>query len=136
MHFFSPVEKMPLVEVIVTPQTDPVVTKTVVELGRTMGKHVIVVNDCAGFYTTRVLAPYMIEALFLLSEGYRIPDIDAAAQQLGFAVGPITLMDEVGIDVGAKVTSIMKEYYSDHMDFPELEATQAFIDEGRLGKNL
>ncbi|MEC8379165.1 MAG: 3-hydroxyacyl-CoA dehydrogenase NAD-binding domain-containing protein [Myxococcota bacterium] len=134
MHFFSPVEKMPLVEVIVTAETDPVVTKTVVGLGRTMGKHVIVVNDCAGFYTTRVLAPYMIEALFLLSEGYQIPDIDAAAQQLGFAVGPFTLMDEVGIDVGAKVTSIMKEYYSDHMDFPDLEATQKFIDEGRLGK--
>ena len=88
MHFFSPVEKMPLVEVIVTPQTDPVVTKTVVELGRTMEKHVIVVNDCAGFYTTRVLAPYMIEALFLLSEGYRIRTLMRLHSSWGLRLAP------------------------------------------------
>jgi 3-hydroxyacyl-CoA dehydrogenase / enoyl-CoA hydratase / 3-hydroxybutyryl-CoA epimerase len=136
MHFFSPVEKMPLVEVIVTPQTSPIVTKTVVQLSRKMGKHVIVVNDCAGFYTTRILAPYMVEALFMLIEGHSILDIDLAAQRLGFAVGPITLMDEVGIDIGAKVTSVMKKYYSEHMEFPDSSATDAFIKEGRLGKKV
>ena len=65
MHFFSPVEKMPLVEIIVTKHTDPKVTKTISKLARTMGKHVIVVNDCAGFYTTRALAPLSDGSHFL-----------------------------------------------------------------------
>lgn len=133
MHFFSPVEKMPLVEIIVTDQTDPVVTKTTAALARKMGKHVIVVKDCAGFYTTRVLAPYMIEATFLAIEGNPIEAIDKAARDLGFPVGPITLMDEVGIDVGQKVLATMKEHYSAHMEFPP-DAIEGFITEGRLGR--
>ena len=56
-----------------------------------MGKHVIVVNDCAGFYTTRILAPYLVEATSMLLEGYSIQDIDRAAEEVGFPVGPITL---------------------------------------------
>ena len=102
MHFFSPVEKMPLVELIVTEHTSPEVTKTVSKLARKMGKHVIIVNDCAGFYTTRALAPYLTEAMFMLLEGFDALDIDQAAMEAGFPVGPITLLDEVGIDVGAK----------------------------------
>ncbi len=133
MHFFSPVEKMPLVEIIVTDKTDPVVTKTISQLARTMGKHVIVVQDCAGFYTTRVLAPYMIEAVFMLIEGYAVEDIDEAATRIGFPVGPITLMDEVGIDVGQKVLATMQEHYSGHMDFPP-DNINKFLDEGRLGR--
>src|SRR6266480_7867207 len=62
MHFFSPVQKMPLLEVIVTPQTDAWATATAVQFGRRMGKHVIVVRDGPGFYTSRALAPYMNEA--------------------------------------------------------------------------
>ena len=84
MHFFSPVEKMPLVEIIVTDQTDPVVTATTVAVARKMGKHVIVVGDCPGFYTTRALAPYMIESMFLALKGFALPDIDAAAMSVGF----------------------------------------------------
>jgi 3-hydroxyacyl-CoA dehydrogenase/enoyl-CoA hydratase/3-hydroxybutyryl-CoA epimerase len=134
MHFFSPVEKMPLVEVIVTDRTDPVVTKTTVAVARRMGKHVIVVGDCAGFYTTRVLAPYMVEATMMLLEGYNPLDIDKAAQSVGFPVGPITLMDEVGIDVGAKVTETMQAHYGDRMEFPDSAMTSRFVDEGRIGK--
>ena len=134
MHFFSPVEKMPLVEVIVTEHTAPWVTKTISKLARTMGKHVIVVNDCAGFYTTRILAPYLVEATSMLLEGYSIQDIDRAAEEVGFPVGPITLMDEVGIDVGAKVTAIMKEHYGDRMWFPDDQMVQKFIAEKRLGR--
>ena len=133
MHFFSPVEKMPLVEIIVHDKTDPVVARTTAALARKMGKHVIVVNDCAGFYTTRVLAPYMIEATFLAIEGNPIEAIDEAAIRLGFPVGPIALMDEVGIDVGQKVLATMKEYYSAHMEFPP-DAIGDFIAEGRLGR--
>ncbi len=133
MHFFSPVEKMPLVEVIVTDQTAPWVTATTVAVARKMGKHVIVVGDCAGFYTTRVLTPYMSEAIFLLLEGYAIEDIDEAAIRIGFPVGPVTLMDEVGIDVGAKVMEVMEKYYGGRMEFPD-GTTKPFIEEGRLGR--
>jgi 3-hydroxyacyl-CoA dehydrogenase / enoyl-CoA hydratase / 3-hydroxybutyryl-CoA epimerase len=133
MHFFSPVEKMPLVEVIVTAKTDPVVTATTVALARTMGKHVIVVRDCPGFYTTRVLAPYMIEATFAAIEGNPVDAIDEAAIRVGFPVGPITLMDEVGIDVGQKVLETMKHAYSGHMDFPPNDIDR-FVTDGRLGR--
>ena len=134
MHFFSPVEKMPLVEVIVTEKTDPVVTKTTVAVARKMGKHVIVVGDCAGFYTTRVLAPYMVEATMMMLEGMNPLDIDEAAMSAGFPVGPITLMDEVGIDVGAKVTETMELHYGDRMEFPDSAMTKKFVEEGRIGK--
>lgn len=133
MHFFSPVEKMPLVEIIVTPQTAPEVTAATVAVARKMGKHVIVVNDCAGFYTTRALVPYMTEAIFLAVDGYALEDIDEAAMSHGFPVGPITLMDEVGIDVGVKVMKVMKDHYGDRMQFPP-DVSQVMIDEGRLGR--
>ena len=133
MHFFSPVEKMPLVEIIVTPQTAPEVTAATVAVARKMGKHVIVVNDCAGFYTTRALVPYMTEAIFLAVEGYALDEIDDAAMAHGFPVGPITLMDEVGIDVGVKVMKVMKEHYSERMQFPP-DVSAKLIDEGRLGR--
>ncbi|MSP92086.1 MAG: fatty acid oxidation complex subunit alpha FadJ [Myxococcales bacterium] len=133
MHFFSPVEKMPLVEIIVTPQTAPEVIATTVAVARKMGKHVIVVNDCAGFYTTRALVPYMTEATFLLWEGYAVEDIDAAAARIGFPVGPITLMDEVGIDVGLKVMKVMKHYYGERLEFPP-DVSAKFVEEGRLGR--
>ena len=134
MHFFSPVEKMPLVEVVVTDKTDPVVTKTVAQVGRAMGKHVIVVGDCAGFYTTRVLAPYLVEATFMALEGMSPLEIDDAAMSVGFPVGPVTLMDEVGIDVGAKVLHTMKEHYGKRLEFPDSSMNDKFIEEGRIGK--
>ena len=134
MHFFSPVEKMPLVEIITHKGTDPKVTKTISQLARTMGKHVIVVNDCAGFYVNRALVPYLCEATFLIFDGYDILDIDLAAEEAGFPVGPITLMDEVGLDVGFKTLKTMKEYYSDRMQFPDFSLMEAFLKEGRLGK--
>ncbi len=133
MHFFSPVEKMPLVEVIVTDKTAPEVTKTTVDVARKMGKHVIVVKDCAGFYTTRALVPYMAEAIFLALDGYQLADIDEAATKVGFPVGPITLTDEVGIDVGVKVLKSMKHYYGDRMQLPP-DVSSALLEEGRLGR--
>jgi 3-hydroxyacyl-CoA dehydrogenase/enoyl-CoA hydratase/3-hydroxybutyryl-CoA epimerase len=136
MHFFSPVEKMPLVEIIATKYTDPQVTKTIAQLARKMGKHVIVVNDCAGFYTTRALCPYITEAIFMLLEGYDALDIDLAAMEGGFPVGPITLLDEVGIDVGIKIIQVMKKYYGDRMQFPDMSTMDNFISEKRFGKKV
>ena len=108
MHYFSPVEKMPLLEVVVAPTTADEVTVTCVELGRRQGKTVIVVNDGPGFYTSRILVPYMNEVGHLLTDGVRIEDIDQAMTRWGFPVGPVTLADEVGIDVGAKIGVIME----------------------------
>ncbi len=103
MHYFSPVPKMPLLELVVAPQTADWATATARALGAAQGKTVIVVKDGPGFYTTRILAPFMNEAIKLLEEGAAIRHVDTALKDFGFPVGPVTLMDEVGIDVGAHV---------------------------------
>ena len=132
MHYFSPVNKMPLLEVIVTPRTADDVTATAVALGKKQGKTVIVVNDGPGFYTSRVLAPYMNEAVMLLLEGASVEDIDGALTGFGFPVGPMTLLDEVGIDVGAKVAKVLHGAFGERMSVPE--AMGKVIDSGRLGR--
>lgn len=132
MHYFSPVHKMPLLEVIVTEQTAPWVVATAVELGKRQGKTVIVVRDGAGFYTSRILGPYLSEASFLLAEGVPIERIDEALVQWGFPVGPITLLDEVGIDVGAKVGHILHEAFGERMAQPP--GIDALLKDQRFGK--
>jgi 3-hydroxyacyl-CoA dehydrogenase/enoyl-CoA hydratase/3-hydroxybutyryl-CoA epimerase len=132
MHYFSPVQKMPLLEVIVTDRTSPEATATAVALGKKQGKTVIVVRDGPGFYTSRILAPYMNEAAYLLVEGASVEDLDRALVEFGFPVGPITLLDEVGIDVGAKVAKILHGAFGDRMAPPE--ALQKVVDAGRLGR--
>jgi 3-hydroxyacyl-CoA dehydrogenase / enoyl-CoA hydratase / 3-hydroxybutyryl-CoA epimerase len=132
MHYFSPVNKMPLLEVIVTPKTADDVTATCVEIGKKQGKTVIVVNDGVGFYTSRILAPYMNEAAHLLAEGADIAELDKALVDFGFPVGPITLLDEVGIDVAAKVGKIMHQAFGDRLVAPD--TTDALVKDGRLGR--
>jgi 3-hydroxyacyl-CoA dehydrogenase/enoyl-CoA hydratase/3-hydroxybutyryl-CoA epimerase len=107
MHYFSPAHKMPLLEVIRTARTAPEVVATAVAVGKKQGKTVIVVNDGPGFYTTRILVPYMNEASWLLTEGVAIEVIDSALTAWGWPVGPITLLDEVGIDVAVHVGPVM-----------------------------
>ncbi|MCA8925085.1 MAG: fatty acid oxidation complex subunit alpha FadJ [Planctomycetes bacterium] len=132
MHYFSPVEKMPLLEIIVTEHTAPWVTATCVELGKRQGKTVIVVRDGPGFYTTRILAPYMNEAARLVGEGVRIEAVDEALVGFGFPVGPVTLMDEVGIDVGGKVCKIMEHAFGARMTPPE--GLEKLLADDRLGR--
>jgi 3-hydroxyacyl-CoA dehydrogenase/enoyl-CoA hydratase/3-hydroxybutyryl-CoA epimerase len=132
MHFFSPVHKMPLLEVIVTPMTAPEATVTAVAYGKRLGKTVIVVNDGPGFYTTRTLSAYMNEAGRLLDEGASIEAIDKALVDFGFPVGPITLLDEVGIDVGGKVGLVLSEAFGPRM--APSDAMRKVVTAGRTGR--
>jgi 3-hydroxyacyl-CoA dehydrogenase/enoyl-CoA hydratase/3-hydroxybutyryl-CoA epimerase len=132
MHYFSPVPKMPLLEVIPTARTAPEVLATAVALGKKQGKTVIVVGDAPGFWVNRVLGPYMNEAAWLLAEGVDIAELDRAMVQFGFPVGPIALLDEVGIDVGAKVAKVLHEGFGERMKPPA--ALEAVLASGRLGR--
>jgi 3-hydroxyacyl-CoA dehydrogenase/enoyl-CoA hydratase/3-hydroxybutyryl-CoA epimerase len=132
MHFFSPVPKMPLLEVIVTPRTSPTATVTAVAYGKRLGKTVIVVNDGPGFYTTRTLAAYMNEAGFLLDEGVSIEALDRALVDFGFPVGPVTLLDEVGLDVAGKVASVLGEAFGARL--PRARSLQRVLEAGRTGR--
>ncbi|MDX2052288.1 MAG: fatty acid oxidation complex subunit alpha FadJ [Polyangiaceae bacterium] len=132
MHYFSPVHKMPLLEIIVTEKTAPWATATAVQIGKKQGKTVIVVNDGPGFYTTRILGPYMNEAAHLLGEGLSIDAIDDALVEWGFPVGPITLIDEVGIDVAEKVGKVLHHAFGERMAAPK--TVGRLVAEGRLGR--
>jgi 3-hydroxyacyl-CoA dehydrogenase/enoyl-CoA hydratase/3-hydroxybutyryl-CoA epimerase len=111
MHYFSPVSKMPLLEIVTTEKTEDLALATALEVGLKQGKTVIVVNDAPGFYTTRVLSFMSFEAFQLIKEGADAKAIDQAMVDFGFPVGPITLADEVGLDVGAEITSFFKEAF-------------------------
>jgi len=128
------VEKLPLLEVIPHAGTDPSVIATCVELGKKQGKTVIVVRDGPGFYTSRILAPYLNEAAHLLVEGAEIDAVDRALRAYGFPVGPFQLLDEVGFDIGEKVSHVLHEAFGERMTPPETMA--ALIKQGRLGKKV
>lgn len=132
MHFFSPVHKMPLLEVIVTPGTEPDATVTAVAYGKRLGKTVIVVNDAPGFYTTRTLSAYMNEAGHLMDEGADILGVDTALTDFGFPVGPLTLLDEVGIDVGGKVGQVLGEAFGARM--APSQSLRNMAESGRTGR--
>ncbi|MBI2389912.1 MAG: fatty acid oxidation complex subunit alpha FadJ [Deltaproteobacteria bacterium] len=132
MHYFSPVEKMPLLEVIRHKGSSDDAVATAVALGKKQGKTVIVVNDGPGFYTTRILAPYMNEAAHLLSEGVPVEVIDDALVDWGFPVGPMTLLDEVGMDVGAHVAKVLFEAFGERMTPPA--GTDKLVADGRKGR--
>jgi 3-hydroxyacyl-CoA dehydrogenase/enoyl-CoA hydratase/3-hydroxybutyryl-CoA epimerase len=132
MHFFSPVHKMPLLEVIVTPETDGDTVATAVAYGKQLGKTVIVVNDGAGFYVNRILAPYLNEAGRLIDDGAHVEDVDRALTAFGFPVGPITLLDEVGLDIAGKSGPILAAAFGPRMQ-PSATLT-AVLASGRLGR--
>jgi 3-hydroxyacyl-CoA dehydrogenase / enoyl-CoA hydratase / 3-hydroxybutyryl-CoA epimerase len=132
MHFFSPVARMPLLEVIPSERTAPVVVSTAVAFGRRMGKTAIVVKDSPGFWINRILTPYLNEAGHLLVEGAGIEETDRLMTDFGFPVGPITLLDEVGLDVGEKVVGVMHESFGER--FAPVPAFAGMVKSGRLGR--
>lgn len=133
MHFFNPVDKMPLVEVIRGEKTSDVAVATIYDLVKKMGKLPIVTKDGPGFVVNRLLVPYMIEAAWLLQDGMAIEKVDALyKKQFGMPMGPFALMDEVGLDVGIKVSKIFHETLGDRIMIPEV--MNKLKESGRLGK--
>lgn len=132
LHYFSPVEKMPLAEIIPHAGTDSVTLATTLQLARRQGKTAIVVSDKAGFYVNRILAPYITEALRCLIEGEPVEKIDNALTNFGFPLGPVALLDEVGIDVGTKIMPVLEAEFGDRFALPA--QLQAIFQDNRLGK--
>ncbi|MCY1698167.1 fatty acid oxidation complex subunit alpha FadJ [Lelliottia sp. SL45] len=133
LHFFSPVEKMPLVEVIPHASTNAQTVATVVKLAKRQGKTPIVVADKAGFYVNRILAPYINEAMRLLTEGEKIEHIDNALVKFGFPVGPIQLLDEVGIDTGTKIIPVLEAAYGERFS-PPANIVSTILNDDRKGR--
>ncbi len=132
LHYFSPVDKMPLAEIIAHEKTSDQTISTTVALAKKQGKTPIVVKDRAGFYVNRILAPYMNEAAVLLLGGEPVEKLDKALVKFGFPVGPMQLLDEVGIDIGAKIGPILEAELGARFAPPA--AFNKLIDDGRLGK--
>lgn len=138
LHYFSPVEKMPLVEVIPHQGTEngsatsEQTIATVVSLAKKQGKTPIVVADKAGFYVNRILAPYMNEAAAVLLSGEPIEHIDRSLLDFGFPVGPITLLDEVGVDIGAKISPILLAELGERFKAPDV--FELLLSDDRKGR--
>ncbi len=132
MHFFSPVDRMALVEVIRGDQTSDETVATIVTLAKRIGKTPIVIKDCPGFLVNRLLMPYMAEAVLMLTEGASMDMIDKAATRFGMPVGPIALQDMVGIDVSCFAGDVLVNAYSDRA-VPSL-ILRELVKCGRLGK--
>jgi len=132
LHYFSPVDKMPLAEIIPHDGTSDQTISSTVAFAKKQGKTPIVVKDKAGFYVNRILAPYLNEAATILLAGESIEKIDQALVNFGFPVGAMQLLDEVGIDVGAKIGPILQAELGERFTPPA--AFSKLIDDGRLGK--
>lgn len=115
IHFFNPVNRMPLVEIIPGQKTSPEVIATSVALAKKLGKTPVVVQSCAGFLVNRILMPYLNEAALLLQEGARIDKVDKILLDFGMPMGPFTLVDEIGLDVAYKVAHILESAYGERM---------------------
>lgn len=131
MHFFNPVPAMPLVEVIRADQTSAETVLHTVALGKQLGKTVIVVKDRPGFLVNRILMPFLNECSHLRAEGYSIEQIDEAAIKFGMPMGPFRLLDEVGLDTGAKVADVIAAGFPYMKVLPTIHE---MVEKGYLGK--
>src|SRR5262249_24119684 len=132
VHFFNPVHRMPLVEIVRGERTSDVALVTAVALARRLGKTPVVVKDSPGFVVNRVLMPYLREAMHLLEEGHELESIDRSMRRFGMPMGPFEVVDEVGLDVALKVAGVLSAAFPDRMaPSPLLEK---LIAAGRLGR--
>lgn len=131
-HFFNPVHKMPLLEVVRGARTSDATLVTAVALARRLGKTPVVVADSPGFVVNRILMPYLREAMHLLEEGHDLATIDAAMRRFGMPMGPFEVVDEVGIDVAMKVASVLGGAFPERMQPAPLLAK--LVGAGRFGR--
>lgn len=132
LHFFNPVHRMPLVEVIAGARTSPETVATAHALAIELGKTPVVVRDSPGFLVNRVLMPYMNEALRLLAEGLSIEAVDASMTAFGMPVGPLALLDQVGLDTARHVAGVLQGAFGRRMGGGE-SVLEAMVADGRLG---
>ena len=132
LHFFNPVHRMPLVEVIRGAHTSDQTVASLVAFAKKLGKTPIVVKDAPGFLVNRILAVYLAEASRILLEGASIEQVDDALLQFGMPMGPFNLMDEIGLDVGAKVSQVLIEAFGERMGVAG--GLDQMVSDGRLGK--
>ena len=119
LHFFNPVHQMQLVEVVTTPQTSPEVLQRTVSFARKIGKLPVIVKDSPGFLVNRILMPYLIEAASLFEAGARLEDIDEVMLEFGMPMGPLRLVDEVGLDVALHVATTLADSFNRRMRIPD-----------------
>jgi len=134
MHFFNPVNMMPLVEIIRGAKTSPEAVATVVSYAKKMGKTPIVVNDCPGFLVNRVLFPYFAGFAGLVRHGADFQTVDKVMEKFGFPMGPAYLLDVVGIDTGHHANEVMAEGFPDRMKADFKSAMDVMYEENRLGQ--
>lgn len=137
MHFFSPVERMPLVELIAHARTSSATTSRAAALGRRMGKVPIIVASRPGFFTSRVYARWLIEGVRLLRSGMGVAEIDRAAKDAGFPVGPLQAHDEATLELvlDASIRQVAERIMTDRLDVAQVSATlQALVDAGVRGR--
>lgn len=134
MHFFNPVHKMSLVEVIRGEKSSEVAIASTVNYALAMGKKPIVVNDCAGFYVNRVLFPYVFAFDLLLQDGVDFQRIDKVMEQFGWPMGPAYLVDVVGLDTACHGGSVMANAFPERMKFDQKSPIKALFEANRLGQ--
>ncbi|MCV6621467.1 fatty acid oxidation complex subunit alpha FadB [uncultured Pseudoteredinibacter sp.] len=134
MHFFNPVHKMPLVEVIRGEKTNDEAVARTVAYALAMGKKPVVVNDCPGFLVNRILSPYMGAFMGLVKEGADFVQIDKVMEKFGWPMGPAYLCDVVGIDTGVKAGAVMREGFPTRMSADYKSASEVLFEAGRYGQ--
>jgi 3-hydroxyacyl-CoA dehydrogenase/enoyl-CoA hydratase/3-hydroxybutyryl-CoA epimerase len=131
MHFFNPVHRMPLVEVIRGEKSSDETIATIFALAKKLGKTPVVVRDMPGFLVNRILAPYLSEAVRLVRERCRIEDVDGTMRDFGMPVGPLALLDDVGLDVAVKAGEVLQAAFRERI---KSGGDEALVAAGRLGR--
>ncbi len=134
MHFFNPVHRMPLVEIIRGEKTSEETIAQAVNYANQMGKTPIVVNDCAGFLVNRILFPYFKGFVHLLEDGVDFQRIDKVMEKFGWPMGPAYLLDVVGIDTGVHASKIMADAFPDRMAYSSKTILEVMYENKRLGQ--